>query len=122
MLISRRDFLISGTALVASSCATAVTARDSRYVAPEFDRSGLEQLGAIAERAVSIGGTPGIALAVWKGGREIYSRYAGMANLEAGTRIVETSVFRIGSGLAPILIRRLSRQSMGNLHRRDFLT
>jgi hypothetical protein len=25
-------------------------------------------------------------------------------------------------GLAPILIRRLSRQSMGNLHRRDFLT
>jgi D-alanyl-D-alanine carboxypeptidase len=97
MLISRRDFLISGAALVGSSCATAVTPRGSRSVAAELDRSGLEQLGTIAERAVSTGGTPGIALAVWKGGREIYSRYVGMANLEAGSRIAETSVFRIGS-------------------------
>jgi len=41
--------------------------------------------------------TPGISLTIWKNGKEVYSRYAGLANLETRTGVADASIFRIGS-------------------------
>lgn len=40
---------------------------------------------------------PGISFVIWDNGKEIYSRHAGLANLETRANVVGTSIFRIGS-------------------------
>lgn len=97
MTISRRDFVISSAILASSSFAIPAIAKDVQSTASTLERSDLEQLDALVDEAVSARNTPGIALTVWKSGKEIYSRTAGLANLETGTRVADTSVFRIGS-------------------------
>ena len=120
MAISRRSFLISSAVLAGSSFATSVIARDTQAIIPVLERSDLEHLSALIEAAVSAHNTPGISIAIWKNGKEIYSRTAGMANLELGSRVTDTSVFRIGSltkQFTGALILKLA--SAGNLSLSD---
>ena len=96
MTISRRDFLILGTVLAGSAFTTSATSGVPAIV-PELERADLGRLGTIVEQAVSSFNTPGISSAVWKNGKQIYSHYAGLANVETRTRVTDMSAFRIGS-------------------------
>lgn len=96
MSFSRREFLISSSILAGGAFAPYAIAGVSA-IAPILGPANLGRLGTLADQSVSSLNTPGIALAVWENGREIYSRYAGLANLETGTLMSETSIFRIGS-------------------------
>lgn len=97
MPITRRDFLASSAFLAASSLAITGLARANRSIDPVLGQSALDEISAIAAAAVTAGNSPGIALAIWKNGKEIYSHYAGVANLETKSRVTAASVFRIGS-------------------------
>jgi CubicO group peptidase (beta-lactamase class C family) len=52
---------------------------------------------AIVTKAVAERITPGLQLCVWRGGRPIYSRALGSANLEVAAPLTPASVMRIGS-------------------------
>ena len=97
MSISRRSFLALSAATTASPVARAITASSDSPTTPTGTRSGLERLDALAQGAVSSRSTPGIALSVWKGGKQTHSCTVGMANLECGSRVTDASIFRIGS-------------------------
>ena len=96
MTISRREFLIS-SAILAGSAFTTSAISGVPAIVPKLAHVNLERLGTLAEQSVSSLNTPGISLTIWKNGKEIYSRYAGLANLETRTRVADTSIFRIGS-------------------------
>ncbi|CAN5184594.1 serine hydrolase domain-containing protein [soil metagenome] len=96
MTASRREFLISGAILASSACTTSAVGGLPAIV-PRLERLDLERLRTLVEQAVSSLNTPGISLAIWKNGRELYSCYAGLANLETATYVTDASVFRIGS-------------------------
>lgn len=96
MTISRREFLISG-AILASSAFTTSTASGIPAIVPKLERADLERLGTLVVQAVPSLNTPGISFVIWENGKEIYSRYAGLANLETGNPVADSSVFRIGS-------------------------
>lgn len=96
MTFSRRDFLVS-SAILAGSAFTTSAISGVPAIVPKLKRLGLERLDALIEQAVSSSNTPGISFAIWKNGREMHSRYVGLANLETRTNAVDTSVFRIGS-------------------------
>lgn len=97
MTISRRNFLISSAILANGSLAATVTSRAGSSKELTHNPFNLEALDVIVDKAVLSGNTPGIALAVWKNGQQIYSRNSGVANFETETRISDLSVFRIGS-------------------------
>lgn len=96
MNLSRRQLLCSsvgiaghillGPSLASETTASAPTASDR-----------MRALGATIDASIASKSTPGVALTVWRDGREIYSRYAGLANLETGTLVSPQSVFRIAS-------------------------
>ncbi len=95
MVLSRRDFLISSAALAGSGLTTPVISDvRSRHSPVRID---FGKLGALVEQAVSSFKTPGVSLVIWKSGREIYSRHAGLSNLETQSKVTGQSIFRIGS-------------------------
>lgn len=96
MTNSRREFLIS-TAILTGSAFTTCAISGVPASVLKLEQVDLERLGALAEQSVSSLNTPGISLTIWKNGKEIYSRHAGLANLETRTRVVDSSIFRIGS-------------------------
>lgn len=96
MSISRRDFVISGAVLAGSALAT-IAIPGVAAISSKPGRLDLERLDTLVEQAVSSFNAPGISLVVWKNGKEIYSRYVGLANLETRTNTADTSIFRIGS-------------------------
>ena len=96
MTISRREFVISSTFLAGSAFTTSAISGVPAIV-PALERANLERLDTLAEQSVSSLNTPGISLTIWKNGKEIYSRYAGLANLETRTGVADASIFRIGS-------------------------
>lgn len=95
MLISRRGFLISGAALAGSAMTTSGVS-GVRSVPPPV-RIDFGKLGALVEQAVSSFNTPGLSLVILKSGQEIFSRHAGLANLETKSKVAGSSIFRIGS-------------------------
>lgn len=53
---------------------------------------------AVATRApVEAGATPGLQVAVWRGGRALLSQGFGLANLETGAPLTSASIVRVGS-------------------------
>lgn len=96
MTISRRELLISG-AILATGAFTTPAFSGTSTIVTEPERIDIGRLGTLVEQAVSSLNTPGISLAIWKNGKEIYSRYAGLANLETRSPVAAPSVFRIGS-------------------------
>lgn len=97
MSISRREFLISGTLVASGSLATPSLTDVIRSAAPLPANTNFEQLGTLIEEAVRTGSAPGMALAAWSNGKQVFSHAAGIANLETGTGVGAESVFRIGS-------------------------
>lgn len=96
MPFSRRDFLLSSVIAAAAASAPAV-ARRATAVPVSSTSLDTGRLEALMEHAVSTRATPGVALAVWRNGKEVLSRFAGVANLETVARVDRDSVFRIGS-------------------------
>lgn len=96
MTISRRGLLKSGAMLAGAAIAPFAPA-GGPVAAPGSGRVDVERLQALLEQAVSSSATPGIALTVRRNGQEIFSRQAGLANLETGTQVTDASVFRVGS-------------------------
>jgi D-alanyl-D-alanine carboxypeptidase len=97
MIISRRDFLISGAIVASGPLAAPAIAGAAQPSGSALDPSIAERLGELVDGAVAARSTPGIALSVWSHGNEVYFRNAGMANLESESAVAGTSVFRIGS-------------------------
>lgn len=96
MTISRRELLISG-AMLATGAFTTSASSGSSTIVPKPERINLDGLGTLVKQAVSSLNTPGISLVIWKSGKETYSRYVGLANLETRSPVAASSVFRIGS-------------------------
>lgn len=97
MHLNRRELLASGIGiaggfLVPPALGAAISARGMSMTATEYSR-----LAEFTATAVTSKATPGVALAVWRNGKETYSSYTGHANLETGTPVTENSIFRIGS-------------------------
>lgn len=96
MKLNRRGLLISGFGVAGSLlappalCSIVSTGKRS-------DTADSPRLGELTATAVASMATPGIALAVWRNGSEIYSSYAGQANVETGTPVTSNSIFRIAS-------------------------
>lgn len=97
MAISRRNFLVSGAIISSATLAMPAVTYARQPILPLNGELDLKQLDAVVDEAVFTHNTPGIAVSVWKNGKEIYSRTRGMANLETGTPVSDTTVFRIGS-------------------------
>jgi D-alanyl-D-alanine carboxypeptidase len=97
MTISRRDLLASSVILASSSFAGSAFARAVAALGDADASVNLTPLRALVVDAVANQQTPGIALSVWKGGKEIGLWTAGFANLETGARVTAQSVFRVGS-------------------------
>lgn len=95
MTLSRRSILLHGAAFAGSCLAgpAIAVALDPPALPPE----DLERLATLVDQSVSSGQTPGISLAVWRGGTDILSRNAGLANLSPANRVAGDSVFRVGS-------------------------
>ena len=95
MMLSRRSLMVSTSAALATSMfprhSTALAAPAGTWGA----RGSL--LDRLVDDAVQSHRVPGVALVVWEGGRAVYRRWAGMANLETGTAVDAGSVFRVGS-------------------------
>lgn len=87
-VLSRRTFLSGGLGVtVGALCASAETSKPSQAAA-------LEQ---IAAEAIAKHATPGLAIAIMKGGTLLWERGFGLANLETRTAVTPQTVFRIGS-------------------------
>lgn len=75
---------------------------------------------AAVERLIAQRLTPGLQVAATRGGRIVYSRGAGFANLETGAPMTPTSVVRIGSASKPFMVAALLRlQEQGKLSLED---
>ena len=96
MIISRRDFLLSGAALAGGALSRSAIS-GAAAVSPKLEQLDLERLATLVDQAVSSLNAPGISFVIWKNGNEIYARHVGLANLETRTKVVDTSIFRIGS-------------------------
>ncbi|MEO8670570.1 MAG: serine hydrolase domain-containing protein [Tahibacter sp.] len=96
MITSRRKFLISGAALASGMFAKNAISQAIATTA-NLQRLGFDRLDTLVEQTVSSFQSPGMALVIWKNGKEVHSRYAGFANLETRSPVTEASVFRIGS-------------------------
>jgi D-alanyl-D-alanine carboxypeptidase len=96
MTISRRRFLTSG-AILAGSAFTTFANHGVPSIDPRLEQVDFARLDTLVARAVSSFNTPGLSLTIWKNGKEVHSCYAGLANLETGTHVTNTSVFRVGS-------------------------
>lgn len=96
MKLNRRELLATGIGLAGGLLAPPVLC-GTASVGAAANAAGNARLGELTATAVTSMATPGIALTVWRNGKEIYSSYAGQANLETGTPVVANSVFRIGS-------------------------
>ena len=97
MTLSRRNFLIS-TAFITGAFGAAGLAKPKTLPGTAAQAAwDVARLDGLVAGAVSAHATPGISLALWQDGKAIYSRTAGMANLETGASVVDASVFRIGS-------------------------
>jgi CubicO group peptidase (beta-lactamase class C family) len=69
------------------------------------------RLGTLLDQAVTSHQTPGISLALWQNGREIFAHHSGLANLETQTPVTSSSIFRAGSltkQLTAALVLKLS--------------
>ena len=95
MKITRRRMIEAGAGLAGGMLlASGPMAPRARALAPAASDSTLR---TIVDAAVASRRVPGVALAVWQGGKEVSSYYAGQANLETATHVTAESVFRIGS-------------------------
>lgn len=94
-MLSRRSLLVSTSAALA----TTMFAHPSTTLAAGHGSWGARGslLDRIVDDAVQSQRVPGVALVVWEGGRPVYGRWAGKANLENGTAVDADSVFRVGS-------------------------
>lgn len=86
---SRRDFLAGGLvgSAVAAGLAQGAFAGDSLTA----------QVDAIAREALGAGASPGLQVAIWKGGQPLLSRAYGVAHISTNTPLTERSIFRVGS-------------------------
>ena len=110
-MLTRRALLASSSSVLAAS----MVARQSTTLAappgPWGERGAL--LDRIVDDAVQSRRVPGVALVVWEGGRAVYERLAGTANLETGTPVDAGSVFRVGSiskQVTAVLLLQLAAQ------------
>lgn len=110
-MLSRRSLMVSTSAALATTLfsrpSTTRAASDATW-----DARG-SQLDRIVDDAVQSHRVPGVALAVWEGGRAVYGRWAGKANLETGTAVLADSVFRVGSiskQVTAVLLLQLAAQ------------
>lgn len=94
---SRRAALLAGLGLAAAPLASARAA------------GGWGRVGAVMDRLVAQRLTAGVQVAVLCGGRFVYSRGAGLANLETGAPMTAASVVRIGSASKPFMVAALLR-------------
>lgn len=95
MKMTRRRLIEAGAGLTGGMLlASGPMAPLARALTPAASDSTLR---TIVDAAVASRQVPGVALAVWQGGQEVNSYYAGQANLETATHVTAESVFRIGS-------------------------
>lgn len=88
--MDRRRFLAGVTAAAA---ATGGAGRVQARPAADWRNT----LAAMAQAPVDAGATPGLQVAVWRGGEALFSQGFGQANLETATPLTPASVMRVGS-------------------------
>lgn len=96
MRLNRRELLSAGIGL-AGGLAASSDLFGAVPAGPATSTVDKNPLRGLTSSAVASHATPGVALVVWKHGREVYSSYEGLANLETATPVAANSVFRIGS-------------------------
>ncbi|MBB5207878.1 serine hydrolase domain-containing protein [Chiayiivirga flava] len=110
-MLSRRSLLVSTSAALASTAFARPAIAAAAPPAPWGERGAL--LDRLVDEAVQSQRVPGVALVVWEGGRAVYGRWAGTANLETGTAVDAGSVFRVGSiskQVTAVLLLQLAAQ------------
>jgi CubicO group peptidase (beta-lactamase class C family) len=97
-VLSRRFALQAGLGLAAGAAVPgAVAAAASRSPAAAATPKALASVDAMAAALIADGITPGLSLAVSRGGSIVYAKGFGAANLETNTPVTPDCVFRVGS-------------------------
>ncbi len=89
---SRRALMGAASLAAAGVASTKIPAAPARRP----DRLGTA-IDAAVRTAMDGGACPGTTVSIWRKGAMVFSKSYGAANLETGTAVSETSVFRIGS-------------------------
>ncbi|WP_333592094.1 serine hydrolase domain-containing protein [Brevundimonas sp.] len=89
--MDRRRFLAGVTA------AATATGGAGRVLARQAAEDWRNTLTAKAQAPIDAGATPGLQVAVWRGGEALFSQGFGQANLETAAPLTPASVMRVGS-------------------------